>query len=1021
MFITRVSINNPVFAAMMMIGLCILGLYSYQRMNVENLPDVSFPIVVVQTAYPGSTAISVEKDVTKIIEQEVSTISGVKSVTSKSYAGNSQIIVEFTLDIPVQIAVQDVRDKVALVKPFLNDSVEDPLVAYFNPDDIPIYSIAFFTDDNTSLSDLSSWINETVAKGIRRVEGVGKVSVVGAEAPTLNILPNMHALDRANISIEDLVEAIKNQLVSKSVGNLQQGATELPLYVGGTVRTVDAVNQLVVGRNHNVMVRLADVAEVNKGIYDQNSLAFVNGRPAMSLDIIKSADGNTIEVVKGIEKYLASEPLPKGVEMKVVSNYAEEVKNSFDDVQRTIFEGALLAVIIVFLFLQSWRSTVITGLTLPISIIGTFFFMYFLGFTLNVMTMMALSLSIGILIDDAIVVRENIVRHIHLGKSHFQAAFDATQEIGIAVLATTLCIVAVFMPVAFMDGIIGEFFYEFGVTVCIAVLISMFVSFVLDPMLSSHWKDPSLHQPPNAFFKKLNYQASKLVDIYKNILLLALSHRKKVLGLASATFIASLFLLPFVGAEFTPATDNSKMLVSIKAASGSSLQYTEAKAKQVEAILTSYAEVDYTYISINSGAAMGKNAANIIVRLVPKNKRDRSQKLLEQVFRERLSSVAGVEISVGESKELDGGKPVKLNIYGNDLFEMATIAERYKQQLSNVKGLVDISVSSDFSADLRSINVDKKRAFDLGVNEKSLADTLQYLYADHVIDRWEDAEGQGYDVKVMLSKADREDNNLLRDLHLPAKKEGKEWLVPMNTVVNFSDRKSISQVNRRNLQREITLSANVYDRAMGDVFADIQAIVKADKTLPNGYSVKLGGAADDMAETATNALIGILLGMVFIYLILGSLFNSFILPLTIMASLPLSLIGVFFGLFIAGSTLNIFSVIGFIMLMGLVTKNAILLVDFINDELKRGTALNDAILASGVTRLQPIIMTTLAMIFGMLPLALGLGEGSEQRAPMAHAIIGGLITSTLLTLVIVPVLYSLIYERKERKLARKSL
>ncbi|MFP5429974.1 MAG: efflux RND transporter permease subunit [Gammaproteobacteria bacterium] len=1018
MWLTRVSINNPVFAAMMMFALMVLGLFSWKDIGVEEFPNVEFPFVIVNTTYVGASPEVVESDVTRKIEDAVNTIAGVKRVFSTSYEGRSFVAIEFYLNVPVAVAVQDVRDKIALITNELRDEVDDPVIERYNPGAVPVVSLAF-TSSTLTPREVSTWIEQKAKKRFQTVPGVGKVEVIGAVKREIRVFIRPERLRAYGVGVDQVVQVLRTENQELPAGSLELANTEQIVQIKGRIANPNDFRRLIVAQRASGPVYLEQVADVVDGEQELESAAMINGERAVSVDIIKSSGANTIEVVdkaKAVMEQLRSE-LPAGVQMIEVADSSKSIRNSLADVQKTLVEGALLAILIVFLFLGSWRSTVITGLTLPISLLGTLFAVYFFGFTLNLMTLMALSLCIGLLIDDAIVVRENIVRHASMGKDHRTAALEGTREIGLAVLATTLAIVAVFLPVAFMGGIIGRFFYQFGVTVSSAVLLSMFVSFTLDPMLSSVWPDPDVHGRRKTSWlgrqlDRFSDALDRLGDWYQRVIAWALRHRPATMAIALASLFGAFGLAASIGGEFVPEPDLSEIGVKFQTPAGSSLEYTRQKVLQVDDIIRQYPEVIASYATINTGMNIGKDHAGIRVKLKPKAERQRSQKELISDMRKRLSQVAGITVtSVAAAKEaVSGGlKPIMLSVQGDDLEQLRTISDEIVAGMYKIPGLVDIETSLLAPKPTVAVNINREQAADLGLSVGKLGATLRPLLAGDDVTTWQDARGENYDVNVQLP---REERRTISDLGaLPVASgvadvnTGAPNMITLGQVVEIEETTGAAQINRRNLFREVLIQANVEGRPAGDIGADIKRLQESI-TLPPGYRFETEGQNKDMEESIGYAASALLLAIIFIYMLLGSQFNSFMHPVAIMTSLPLSLIGVFAALFLFGSTLNIFSIIGIIMLMGLVTKNAILIVDFINVAVRNGEDRTTAILNAGRTRLRPILMTTAAMVMGMVPLALGLGEGAEQRAPMAHAIIGGVVTSTLLTLIVVPVVYT---------------
>lgn len=1039
MWLTRVSINNPVFAAMIMLALMVIGLLATFRMKVEEFPNIEFPFVVVNTVYSGASPEVIETDITKKIEDQVNTIAGVKEVTSVTQQGLSQVIVQFDLNIPSDVAAQNVRDKLALVTPTFRDEVTTPIVAQYNPADAPVVSVTF-RSDKMSLRELSTYLDNTVKKQLQTVTGVGRVDILGGRQRQIRVLLNPTQMNAYKVSVNQISNALRSENVELPVGTINNQNQEMVIQVNGLVKTPNEFNQIIVAQNRSstgatVPVYLSQVAQVVDGQAEAESASLQNGQPAVAMDIIKMSDANVIDVVDKTQQRLAEiqATLPPGVTMTVVADSSKSIRGSLNNVVRTLIEGAILAVFIVWLFLGSWRSTIITGLTLPISLLGTLAAIWTFGFSINMMTLLALALCIGLLIDDAIVVRENIVRHVGMGKHHRQAALDGTQEIGLAVLATTLVIVAVFLPVAFMGGIIGRFFYQFGVTVSTAVLLSLFVSFTLDPMLSSIWPDPDAAHQHDRVNERVSFRKrpiawlldgfqrllDRLTNLYSHILAWSLRHRLITVLIAIGSLVAAFFAVGLVGKEFVPQADMNEIKVKFETPVNANLDYTQQKAAQVNAVLQSFPEVTNTYATVNAMSYSGNNRVQVNVSLVPKDERTRGLDALNRAMREQLQQVGGIKVTsvAAAAMAVSGGlKPIMISIKGNDLTELQRLSNEFMQKLSNVNGLVDLESTLKQPKSMVNVTINREAANDAGLSIGQIGQALRPLLAGDNVSTFKDDNGNNIDVNVRLNDDNRQTISQLQSMYLSSSRmdqNGQPMLVPLSQVANFSETLGAPQINRRSLFREVVVQANTDGRPAGDIGADITKIQNEMK-LPPGYSFAVQGSNKDMAESIGYATTALGLAIVFIYMLLGSQFNSFLYPVAIMASLPLSLIGVFFALFLFGSSLNMFSIIGIIMLMGLVCKNAILLIDFIKESLSKGLSRNEAIMLAGQTRLRPILMTTAAMVMGMVPLALGIGEGSEQQAPMAHAIIGGVITSTLLTLIVVPVIYTYLDDGKHQ-------
>ncbi|MBL8324829.1 MAG: efflux RND transporter permease subunit [Rubrivivax sp.] len=1040
MWFTRVSIANPVLATMVMLAFVVLGLFSYQRLAIDQFPNVDVPTVVVAMEYPGASPEIVEAEVTKKVEEAVNTIAGISALYSRSYEGSSATIIEFNLDVDGRKAAEDVREKVALVKPLLREEVKEPRISRFDPQSQPVFNVAVLaTDPAVTPQQLTTWASQVLQKRLENVRGVGAVTVVGGVERQIAIHLRPAALEAFGVSVEQVASALRSENQELPLGTLRSREQERVVQVNARLATPREFRDIVVARKApaaaggaaavSSVVRLGQVAEVVDGPQEVESLALYNGQRTVLLSVQKSQGENTIAVVDGLKRALQdAQPLvPKGMKTEINRDNSRSIRVSVANVQRTLLEGAALTILIVFLVLNSWRSTVITGLTLPIALIGSFLFMYVFGFTINGITLMALSLCVGLLIDDAIVVRENIVRHVQMGKSPHQAAIDGTEEIGLAVLATTLSIVAVFLPIGFMGGIVGKFFHEFGITIVAAVLISMFVSFTLDPMLSSIWHDPQAHHrwqdKPETLYDRtigrvtgaFDHFQEWLAERYQQILAWSLQHKRATVAIAGATFVLAVVLAGGLGKEFVPKADFSETQINFYTPVGSSIELTEQRARQVDAALRALPEVRHTVTTINSGFAQGKIYGNVYVRLVDRKERQRSVVALTPAFRDALARIPGITVTNIGVTDLGGNKSIAFSLQGDDLGELERLARQIMGKLQRIPGLVDLD--STLKPDKPTLAVDIKRdaAADLGLNVNAVANTLRPLVAGVSVGSWRASDGQNYDVRLRLPPEQRDAVGDLAQLPLViVGADGSARAVRLSQVAVLRTSTGPNQINRRDLNREITIDANALGRSPGEVSDDIRKAL-AEVAFPPGYRYVFGGSTKNMQESFNYAVGALALAVVFIYMILASQFRSFLQPLALMSSLPLTLIGVVLALLAFRSTLNMFSVIGIVMLMGLVTKNAILLVDFAirsregalrpDGTREPGMERTAALLHAARVRLRPILMTTLAMVFGMVPLAFALSEGSEQRAPMGQAVIGGVITSSLLTLVVVPVIY----------------
>jgi hydrophobe/amphiphile efflux-1 (HAE1) family protein len=1021
MWITRTSIANPVFATMVMVAITVLGVASYLRLDMEQMPDVTLPFVYIQTNYPGAAPEAVEADVTKPIEYAVNQVSGVKRIFSNSREGRSDVFAEFRLSTDVAQAIQDVRDRIAPIRPTFPKDVKDPqVVRVENENGQPVVSLAVMSQ-TTGMRELSSLTDQTIVKALENLPGVARIDVNGRVTRQILIQIKPEALTALGLGVDQIIAAIREANQDVPAGRITRGTSDAIVRVEGKIKDPAQFARIIVAQQGGGPVYLSQIADVIDGEKEQESISRVNGHPAITLDIQKAQDANIVETghsVAAAVKALAAR-LPSDVEVRVAYSRADQVQSAVNRVKSTIVEGAVLTVLIVFFFLGSWRSTIITGLTLPLAVVATFIALYAFGFTLNFLTLMALSLTIGLLIDDAIVVRENIVRHLAMGKDHARAAREGTDEIGLAVMATTFAIVAVFVPIAFMSGLIGRFFFQFGVTVAVAVLASLFISFTLDPMLSSVWPDPAATRFAwlpwlGRIMRRVERGIDAVHRIYGDVLGWALSHRKSVLAIACCTFVASFFVIPLVGTEFVPEADQGFISLRLNTPVGSSLEYTNAKVAEAEQTLGQFPEIALAMTTV--GTEDGRNYARINLKLVDANARARSQKDLERAIRAALRPIPGIELAFGFDR------PIWFNLLGPDPDTLAKLADEFAAKVAQVPGIADLETSDKAANPALSIRLVNDAAADLGITVQQVGATVRPLLAGDTISYWLGPDGQNYEVNVQLSKDRRQLASDLGNLYLTTNTRGPDGqmrMVPLRQVAELVPSTSPQIIKRQDLQRRVGIYANVEGRPAGDVGTDVQKIASA-MALPPGYRLEAAGQQQDMQESFRAAVAALALAIVFIYLILASQFASFTQPIAIMASLPFSLIGVFLALLLTGTTLNIFSIIGFIMLMGLVTKNAILLVDFANHGRRAGPPLVEALLAAGQVRLRPILMTTAAMIGGMLPLALGLGDGGEQQAPMGRAIIGGVVTSTLLTLVVVPVIYTYLDAWSQRRAARRA-
>lgn len=1026
MILSDLSVKQPVFATMMMVALVVLGIFSYKELSIDLYPEVDLPVVTIQTVYPGVAPETVETEVTKRIEEAINPIEGIKHIESTTTEGVSMVVAEFELGVNIHTAAQDVRSKVSALRRDFPTGVEEPIIDRIDPADMPIVSLSVSSPE-LSPKELTSLTEKVIKKRLENIEGVGSLKIVGGQRREIQIFLNPERMKSYGLTVPDVVLALRRENLEVPAGKVTSGVVEELVRVEGKIEDPKLFQNLIVKTVKGVPIYLGEIARIADGYEEQRTLALINGKRALALELRKQSGSNTVDVADAVAAALPklNGELPGRTRLGIVRDSSTFIRESVEDVQNTMVLGILFTVFIVFLFLNSWRSTVITGLTLPVSIISAFIIMKVLGFSLNMLTLMGLSLSVGLLIDDAIVVRENIVRHMQFGRDHFEAARRGTSEIGLAVMATTFSIIAVFVPIAFMKGIVGRFFYEFGITVAFAVLVSLFVSFTLDPMLSSRWYDPAVETNRKRrglarWLEAFDEWFMGLRTTYEKSIRFALRHRGLILGFSAIMFIVGLALFGTLGQDFMPSYDRGEFQVSFKTNPGSAIEQTEAISNDLVSRIARKPGVDYTFTTIGAGSSSALNEGVIYVKLKEKEHRPLSDIEMRDHLRRELASYSRAIVSLEEVADMGESRPLQLSVKGAELSRIDALSAQVADIVRGVPGAVDVDRSLDRDKPEIKVHIDRKLASDLGVNLESLAVTMRTLLNGEVATQFEDEDGDAYDVRVRLSDQERRSIDGLNDVDILSSKknaEGGDLLIPMGQVARFERGSSSAQIRHLDLVREVRIFANTSGRAMGDVEKDIKARLE-NVALPAGYSVTFSGDAEEMGETFNYIYDALILAVVFIYLILASQFGSFTHPLAIMLSLPLSLIGVALILIITGDTLSIMSMIGLILLMGLVTKNAILLIDYTKRLRLEGKDVIAALTEAGSTRFRPIVMTTMAMIFGMLPLAFEIGAGSEMRAPMARAVIGGLVTSTLLTLIAVPVVYSLI-DDVAQKFSRK--
>lgn len=1010
MSLPEISIRRPVFATVTLLALALLGLVSYFRMNVDEMPDTTLPYVSVSIVYEGAQPGQVDAQVTKKIEEAVGEAKGVKHIRSVSKEGVAEIGVEFSLDIDPAAAAQEVRDKVSAVRGQLPDSIKEPVIERFDMKAAPVIAVSF-TSETAGIRELSILAEDVIKPRLQKISGVGQLKITGLQKREIQLLLDQNKLNAFGFSVSEILQRLQQENQDIPAGNLKTDRQSLAVRTAGDFKTLADFQTVVVGLRNDVPVQYRQIGTAHDTVKETETIARYDNQPTIGMEIGKQSGANAVQVANAVKNELEKikSALPAGVQMHVIRDDAERIEDSIHEVWFDLIIGGFFAVITVLWFLGDRNSTIISALSIPTSIVATFFFMKLAGFSINSMSLLGLSLSVGLLIDDAIVVIENIIRHRQMGKSSILAAADGTKEITLAVMATTFTVVAVFFPVGFMSGASGQFFKEFGLSISFAVLVSLFISFTLTPMMAALYLPVGEKKQTTVFFRKLwerwNTWFEHLTDRYASLLENLLDrHQKKVLAAAISLFVGSLFLFPYLGSSFLPVTDQSQFTVKIKRQAGVTVEAVDENTARMIGELSDLPEIRHIYSTSST------EEQSLFISLVPKDKRQHSQKEVAEAVREKLNRFPGVRIDI----EQGDGKPVAVSITGESVEKLGEIAELVQKKME-IPGVQDISSSHRPGTPDLNLTIRTERASDLNVSTAVIGSSLQTLLSGNVIGKYSDGEDR-VDIRVRLNEADRSNPENLSKIYVPSEKGkdgGKKMLVPLSQVAQWKYTTSPSEINRYDRQKEIRLSANLDRLTLGE-FNDQFYPALADITLPSGYQIGASGESDDMDESFSSMAMALALAVAFIFMILAAQFESYTEPFAIMFSLPLAIIGALIGLFLAGSELSIISVIGIMMLMGLVTKNAILLIDFAKQQMQQQVPCKQALVEAARIRLRPILMTSAAMIFGMLPIALGIGPGSEARAPMAHAIIGGLITSTLLTLVVVPVIYSLIYQKKRQ-------
>jgi HAE1 family hydrophobic/amphiphilic exporter-1 len=1016
MFLSDFSVKRPTATVVLIIAMMFLGLLALSKLRVNQLPDVEPPVLVVNVPYPGASPETVEREVVNRIEKALQGISGVERVQSTAREGSAQLVLIFDFDKDMVEAADEVRNAIGSVRYKLPLEIREPVLQRVDPTAQPIVQLAL-SSSALSHAEISRLAEDELADRFRGLPGVAVVNVNGALRRELSVLLHAEKLRENAVSVTEVVAALRAQNATAPVGKVRGTLEDQSIRLVGRIENPAEFGQVVVKRRGSELVRLEQVATVQDGFAEIQSISVRNGNPNVGLSITRTRDASTVSVAAEVRKLMkeVSATLPAGTTLEITQDSGEQAEASLYNVIHALVFGAGLTVFVVYIFLNSWRSTVITALSLPTSVLGSFIAVWLSGFTLNFMSLLGLSLAIGVLIDDAIVVRENIVRHMERGADRISASLKGTAEIGLAVTATTLAIVAVFVPVAFMPGTAGEWFRPFALTVVASVIVSLIVSFTLDPMLSAYWGDPeSHHDAPRRgvgrLLQRFNTWFDHQAERYGHVIEWALKHRRWMAVFALSSLVAAVGLqVKFGGSSFLPTSDVGIVAIDVRTPSSASLEYARLKMEQAAALARELPETKATNSLVRPGGG------RIYVDIGKSTERARSSWDVAAELRTSVGRLVGAEYVVLDDLNMGAAKPVQIRFTGPDSRTLLEISNRFMAQLRTVPGAVDVGLSEQAPQDELKIELDRSLANALGISVSDAAQALRVAFAGVEVGDWVDPSGEARDVSVRLAPEDRVDaGNIER---LPIAVSGSNMMVPLEQIATVTMGKGPSQIQHNDGKRTITVAANVQGRAAGEVTADGLKLARA-MDFPPGYGLELAGASRDQQEVFREMGIALVMGVALMYLVLVMQFGSFTAPLAVMLSLPLSLIGVVVALLLTRGTLNLMSFIGIIMLMGLVAKNAILLLDAARAQEAAGLDREAALMAAGRKRFRPILMTTFALVAGMVPVAVGIGEGGEFYRPMAVAIIGGVITSTFLTLLVIPSFYDSIEIARDRMVAK---
>lgn len=1018
MNLAELSVRRPIFMVCLVFLILVIGLLSFFKLGVDLFPNVTFPVVTVSVPYRGAGPQEIETLVSRPLEDEVSGVSGIKTLRSINKEGVSVVIAEFTLETDIKYAEQQIRDRVASARRKLPKDIDEPVIRRIDPSDQPVVLISVSADlPPSQLYDLA---NEEIRPRIEQVNQVGLVEVLGGRKREIRVELDRNLMRPRQVSATGVSNRISLAGQNIPAGKVDSQLTEMVYRTLGEFRTLKDIESVIVNLTGNeVPMTVGDVGRVVDALEDEKSRTYVNTEKALLISVYRQTGSNTVAVVDAVKKRVEKmntdlSHLPGKPKFTIVRDLAKNIRANVEDVEESIFIGILLTILVVFYFLGSFRSTLITSVALPTSLIGAFILMAVAGFTINVMSLLALSLAVGLLIDDAIVVRENIFRHMEMGKPPLQAALEGTKEVTLAVVATSLTVIAVFGPIGFLQGVVGQFFKQFGLTICFAMAISLFDALTMAPMLSAYFAG-QIHNPKptknpigrliGRSVKAFDRFQTMLENLYERVIRWTLKHPLLVLSSALGIFLFSLFLAKYVPKTFLPAQDIGEFSVSIEAPPGTSIDATNEVARKVEASIRENKEISLTVLTVGNRDGES-NMADIYTQLVPAKQRTENTSQFKERLRKQLTIYADYAPKVKDVDSVGGGqRPFNLNIVGTDLEKLEEVSRKVFDKLKGHPALLDVDLSYRTGKPELQVSLNNREAELSGITSTLMGQELRAQIEGQVPALFRE-NGRQYDIRVRLKDDQRDLKRYFNDTWVP---NVNNTLVRLSAVAQPKEVKGLANITRQDRGRYFQIAADINPNGpgMGGATQDIQQMFEKEP-LPAGISYAFVGQAESFKELVQNIIIAIGLSILFIYLVLASLYESFITPFAIMLVLPLASCGAFFALFLSGKSLDIFSMIGCVMLLGLATKNSILLVDYTNQLMDEGMDRANAIVKAGRVRLRPILMTSVALIAGMLPVAIGLNEASRQRTSMGIAIIGGLVSSTLLTLVVIPAAYTYI-------------